>query len=199
MSTRFNLLSDPRFTPLHSALRERVLAAAEALDAQTFPDVLDGLMRSVVQSGFAASGAHEGTVWLVDQPQENLVPVYNTGPNAADFVGKLRQPLSRGLISMVFATEQPFCENDVHLHQAQDKTVDQSLGLVTCAMIAVPFYFAQRLRGVISCVQLKPAGRSDDPPGFSPASLRHMQLASHLLTRLIDHRLVGVTVGWEAE
>jgi hypothetical protein len=199
MSRRFNLLADPRFAPLHSALRERVAAAAAALDAETFADLLDPVMSSVFAASLTAAGAHEGTIWLVDSAEENLVPVINTGPNASGFVGRFRQPLTRGLISMVFATEQPFCENEVYAHAAQDKTLDNSLGVVTCSMMAVPFYFAQQLRGVISCVQLKPHGAAEDPPGFSMASIRDVQLGAVVVGRLIDHRLVSVSVGWEAE
>jgi hypothetical protein len=199
MNRRFNLLADPRFLPLQSALQDRVRAAADALDAGTFADLFDPLMASVLNTGLANAGAHEGTVWLADADGEHLVPVVNTGPNAARFVGSFRQPLARGLISMVFATEQPFCENEVYAHQVQDRTLDLSLGVVTCSMIALPFYFAGQLRGIVSCVQVKPADSPDDPPGFSIASIRDLQQATVVLSRLIDHRLVGVTVGWEAE
>jgi hypothetical protein len=199
MSRRFNLLADPSFGPLQSALQERIGAAAAALDAETFPDLFDPVMRGVFATSLANAGAHEGALWLVDAAGENLVPVINTGPNAEGFVGEYRQPLSRGLISMVFATEQPFCENEVYRHQVQDKTLDSRLGVLTCSMIAVPFYFARQLRGVISCVQLKPQDAPEDPPGFSMASIRDVQLAAEVLSRLLDHRLVAVTVGWEAE
>lgn len=199
MSKRFNLLADPRFAPHQTALQDRVRAAAEALDAETFPDVFDSVMRGVFLTGLRDAGAHEGTLWLVDEAEEHLVPAVNTGSQAASFVGKFKQPLSRGLISMVYVTEQPFCENQVYAHQAQDRTLDQSLGVLTCSMIAVPLYFAQQLRGVISCVQLKPRDATDDPPGFSPESLRHVQLASEVVSRLLDHRLVSVTVGWQSE
>lgn len=199
MSRRFNLLADPKFVPLQSALQERVQAAAGSLDADGFADLFDPVMRGVFTSSLEAADAHEGTLWLVDAEEESLVPVINTGPNAQGFVGKYRQPLSRGLISMVFATEQPFCENEVYAHQVQDKTLDRTLGVATCSMIAVPFYFAQRLRGIISCVQLKPAGAAEDPAGFGIASIRHVQLAAVVLSRLLDHRLVSVSVGWEAE
>jgi transcriptional regulator with GAF, ATPase, and Fis domain len=199
MSKRFNLLADPRFSGLQTTLQDRVRAAADSLDAETFPDVFDSVMRGVLLTGLRDAQAHEGTLWLVDSAEEHLVPAINTGPNAASFVGKFKQPLSRGLISMVFATEQPFCENEIYARQAQDKTLDRSLGVLTCSMIAVPLYFAQQLRGVISCVQLKPVDAPEDPPRFSGESLRHIQLAAEIISRLLDHRFVGITVGWQAE
>jgi hypothetical protein len=203
--TRFNLLPDPRFEALKDTLRERVQSAANALDHDTFPDVLDAAMRSVVHGGFAAAGAHEGTVWLgtrgADGAVDALVPVYNTGPNAAQFVGKFRQPIGKGLISTVYAYEQPFCENEVFRNQRQDPTLDRSLGVRTAAMIAVPLYFAGAARGVISCVQLIAAGSENEtlPPGFSMEDLRQVQFAAEVLTRLLDHWLVGVTVAWRPE
>lgn len=199
MSRRFNLLADPRFAPLQPALQERIGAAAAALDARTFPDLFDPVMAGVLDTALSRAGAHEGTLWLVDAEGEHLVPAVNTGRNAAGFVGTFRQPLGRGLISMVFATEQPFCENEVYVHQVQDKSLDRTLGVITCSMIAVPFYFAERLRGIISCVQLKDSKQAEDPAGFGVDSIRDVQLAAVVLSRLIDHRLVGVTVGWEAE
>jgi hypothetical protein len=64
-------------------------------------------------------------------------------------------------------------------------------------MIAVPLYFAQNVRGVISCVQLKDANSTDpDPSGFSPASIHRIERLSLVLGRLLDLSLVGTTVGW---
>ena len=66
-------------------------------------------------------------------------------------------------------------------------------------MIAVPLYFAGAARGIVSCVQLKAADEVKDPPGFPMESLRHIQLAAEVLSRLLDHRLVGITVGFQSE
>jgi hypothetical protein len=201
MTTRLNLLPDPRFEALQRDLHGLLQAAAELVDRATFGDLFDPLMRATLQIGFAGAGAHEGTVWLVDRAQENLVPVFNTGPDAETFLRDVRgQPLSSGLISGVFRREQAFCENHVHRHAQHDKSVDRAVGLVTAAMIAVPFYFAQRIRGVVSCVQLvaPDAPAADEPPGFSLESLGYVRHASEVLTRLVDHALLGALVGWSA-
>jgi hypothetical protein len=197
---RLNLLPDPRFEALSPDLHSRIDAAADAVDADTFSDLFDPLMRSVLQLGFTGAGAHEGTVWLADHGREHLVGVYNTGPDA-HLVRTFRQPLSAGLISMVFQTEQPFCENAVYRQSRQDKTLDRKLGKLTSAMIAVPFYFARSIRGVISCVQLRSAdtdspGFGPEPRGFEPEHLRSVQLSAAVLTRLIDHSLITTTIGW---
>jgi len=202
ISPRFNLLADARFEPLRDSLRERVQAAASAITAETFPDVLDSTMRSVATSAFAAAGADEGSIWLAERSADNavnaLVAAYNTGPDASKLIVH-RQPIAKGIISSVFAYEQPFCENQVYKNEKHDKTVDKSLGMVTVAMIAVPLYFAGSPRGIVSCVKRKPRAQKNDPPGFPMESLRPVQLAAEVLSRLIDHRLIGVTVGYQSE
>ena len=197
MTARFTLLPDPRFDALAAPLAQRMRDAAGAIEWQTFPDVLDPLMRSVLDTALSAAGADEGTIWLVERSGEALVPAYNTGPNAAAFVGSFRQPLTHGLISMVFATQQLFCDNQVYRNELQDKGLDQMLGLVTCAMIAVPFFYARESRGVLSCVQLRRQGsEAAERSGFAPNALRQIQRVAAVLGRLIDHYLLGTTVGW---
>jgi hypothetical protein len=201
MSQRFTLLPDPRFAGLRNALEERVLAGADAITPEALPDVLDPTMRATLHNAFAAAGAPDGLVWLLDGAREHLVPAYGVGPNSTALVGTFRQPLSsHPLIGMVLASEQPFCENEVYRNAGQDKTVDRKLGMLTCAMVAVPFYYGRRIRGVISCVQMKPAaGDLPDPAGFSLDDLAHVQHAALVVSRLLDHWLIGVSVGWQPE
>lgn len=194
---RFTLLADERFVALTARLTERVEAAARALNPDTFSAALDPLMRHVITDAFRLAGADEGTIWLVDDAEEHLLPVYNTGPDAARFVGGFRQPLARGLISLVYKNGQSLADNAIQRNAEQDRTLDQSLGVETIAMLAVPLYVARHLRGVISCVQLQPrSGPSRDAPGFRPADLQRIEQLSATLTRFLDHLIVGTTVGW---
>ena len=96
------------------------------------------------------------------------------------------------MISMVAVTEQPICENEVHRNERQDKTLDNDLRVKTWAMLAVPFYFAGELRGVISCVQLSPDGDTQpEPPGFTASHLEELHRTAGLLSRLIEYRLLA--------
>ena len=167
------------------------------IQAEQFGDLLDPVMRRSLEQGFAQAGADEGTIWLLDQPRENLVPAYNTGPDAARFVGQFKQPLGTGLISMVFASEQPFLENEIWRNDQQSRLLDSLLEVQTCAMIAAPFYFLRRCRGVISCVQLRRADdRQSEPGGFRREHLASVQQVGALLTRLIDLLLLSRAMGW---
>ncbi|HWX21739.1 MAG TPA: hypothetical protein VN578_17685 [Candidatus Binatia bacterium] len=197
-TTRLNLLPEPAFLELKPMLSERLEQVATSLHAEQFGSLLDPLMRQILERGFTEAGAHEGTVWLLEQTGEYLTPAYNTGPNSAQLVGKFKQPLSAGLICMVFASEQPFVENEVWKNAAQSKLLDTRLGVQTCAMIAVPFYFLRACRGVVSCVQLQHAGAAP-PSGFRPEHLAGVQQAAALLSQLLEFRLLSRTVGWTSE
>src|SRR5207237_2880286 len=129
----------------------------------------------------------EGTVWLLDHSGEHLMPAFNTGHHAPKLVGQFKQPLNTGLICMVFASEQPFLENEVWKNSAQSKLLDSMLQVQTSAMIAVPFYFVRACRGVVSCVQLKrPEANEPDPLGFRPEHLGKVELAVALLSHLTE-------------
>lgn len=200
MNTLLNIRPLAAFESLKSELSEHLARVSDNIHAPQFDSLLDPLLRQIVQQGFADAGAHEGTIWLVDELNENLVPAHNTGPQAAQIAGKFKQPLNSGLICMVFASEQPFVENEVSKNVQQSKLLDSLLQTQTCAMIAVPFYLLGKCRGVVSCVQLKqPDSREAPPPGFRPEHLVSVQRMTALLSLLMEHRILCLTVGWTSE
>lgn len=192
----FPILPDEGLSGLRPTLLERLrLAARETCDA-SFDAVFDPGMLALLLKGFDQVGADEGTIWLIDNSRTTLVPRFNSGPRAEGFVGIHRQPLSKGMISMVVATEQPICENEVYKNARQDKEVDRRLGLRTCAMIAVPLVFCGEIRGVLSCVQVRQSESDDpDPPGFTSDHLIQMQLTANLIGRLLEARLQSHCLG----
>jgi len=195
LNARLNILPDPAFLELKGALFERLERIAGSIQAEQFGSLLDPLMRQTVEHGFAEAGADEGTVWLLDQAGEFLVPAWNTGPHADQLVGKFKQPLKAGVICMVFSSEQPFLENEVWKNSRHSKLLDSTLKVQTSAMIAVPFYFLRACRGVVSCVQLNKPGASTGA-GFRPEHLANVQRATAILSQLIELKLLGCTVGW---
>jgi len=200
VNARFNLLPDPAFVELKPALTLRLERLVASLQPEQFAALLDPVMRQTLERGFIEAGAHEGTVWLLDGAEQNLVPVHNTGPDAKRLVGQFKQPLSSGLICMVFASEQPFLENEVWKNAAQSKLLDSKLGLQTCAMIAVPFYFLNACRGVVSCVQLKRDNAdSAELRGFRPEDLASVQIVAALLSQLLEYRLLSRAIGWSSD
>jgi hypothetical protein len=195
---RFNLLPDPKFFTQVSALEDRIFAAANLVNSDTFLDFADKVAIAALEQAFRAAGADEGTIWLANRSEEVLTPVYNNAPRAEEWVAKFRQPMSAGLISMVFAAEQPFCENEVWRNAAQDRALDQRLAVQAESMIAVPFYFARECRGVISCVKLARSDRAKAIlEGFTMESMREISLAAAVLSSLFDYRLLSGVLGWE--
>ena len=197
MTNRLNILPDPAFLELRTGLTERLARIGSSIDAEQFGALLDPLMRDVFHNGVAEAGAHEGTIWLVDEAGKFLVPAFNNGPQAEQFVGRFKQPLNSGLICMVFASEQPFLENAVLKSSGQSKLLDSWLQVETTALIAVPFYFLHACRGVMSCVQLnRPGAGTPVSAGFRPRHLAVMQRTASLMSHLVEHLLLSSAIGW---
>jgi hypothetical protein len=193
-----NILPDPAFIELQAELCQRLSHIGAGIDAGQFSALADPLMREVFQNGVVTAGAHEGTIWVLDEAGEFLVPAINTGPRAEQMVGRFKQPLNSGLICMVFASEQPFLENEVLKNPSQSKLLDSLLQVETTALIAVPFYFLGGCRGVISCVQLGHNGGQRAPsPGFRPQHLACMHRTASVLSQLVEYRLLSSAVGWK--
>lgn len=167
---------------LLECLGERGLTVSQtSLEACLQPQTSNFLTAS-----FSSIGANEGTLWLLDGDQKRLVPIWNSGSSADRFVGRYSQTLDSGLISLVCVTEQGLCENSVYENDNQDRALDQYLGKVTCAMIAVPLRFHEKLRGVVSCVRIKDSRSLPDTPPFSASDLETMDDAVHSLQRQLD-------------
>lgn len=154
--------------------------------------LVDGGALSLLREAFADTGGCEGTVWLIDRSAGELVACYNSGEEADRLVG-FRQPVGQGIISMVFAQQQPYCENHIAASPGHDDTLDRKISKHTTAMIAVPFYFGFGLRGVVSCVQLAEAPRSRE--GFSSGDVETLARAVNLVERLIDGTLLTSLLG----
>lgn len=196
--TRFTVIPEERFAELRSSIQTRLKTAAALACGEYFRSLLDPGITGLMECAFRNVGAHEGTVWLLNDAKDALVPRFNTGQRAHEFVGRYHHPLTSGFVSVVFHTEQPLCENGVYRSARHDKTLDLKLGLHTCAMIAVPLTFCGELRGVISCVQIKSAaGDEPDPPGFTDKDLGAVQLVASAIGRLIEAKLVRLCLGIE--
>lgn len=195
MSRPLNLVADPELAAVRGLIEERLHRWAGGLDAEGFASLLDPMMRRLLKGAFQWVGADEGTLWLADQTDRHLVAAFNSGPDAERLVG-FRQPLNQGIVSLVFANEQPYCENEIAARSVHDSTLDKKLGRRTGAMLAVPFYFAFELRGVISCVQFHP---EDGPaaPGFHSRHGEEISVTARLVERLINSRLISTAIGLE--
>ena len=202
-TTRANFLPEQRFLPLRPALQEHLAKLGAAISPVNFLSICDEMLLKLLKETFARIGADEGSIWLLDQDKQHLVVAYNSGPNTAKIMG-FKQPLTKGIVSLVAASEHPFVENEVYNNVDHSNTLDKALHKATYAMIVVPLYFLNEVRGVISCVQLqdveirdgKPVPKGEKPSGFRPEDLNAIQTISAVVRDLIDYRLLGTAIGW---
>jgi hypothetical protein len=189
-------LEDPVLEAARPALQRRLDALAAAWDVAAVRAILRGAAADDLRDAFDAVGATEGTLWIVDAAAGALVPAFNSGPDAARFVAEVTQPLGRGLVAMVLATQNAFCENAVWRNAAHDGTVDRVMGRRTLAMIAVPFFLGAQPRGVVSCVRLGASDSRAAGARFTPADLRRVRRAADALTLRLEHETLRVVLGW---
>jgi hypothetical protein len=203
ITVRANFLPEQRFLPLRPVLQEHLTKVGNAVKPENFVSICDEVLLKLLKDTFERIGADEGSIWLIDHEKKALVATYNSGPNSEKIVG-FELPLGEGIISLVVASENAFIENKVYKNAKHNKVLGEKLGKTTYAMIAVPLYFLNQVRGVISCVQLldvlikegqaEPTGET--PPGFKPADLNAVQTAAAVVRDLVDYRLLGTAVGW---
>lgn len=145
--------------------------------------------RSLLFEAIDAAGASEGTLWFADDSLQALRPCFNSGPTATAFLAQIRQPLSHGLISMVFATESPFCAENIVEHPRYDPSVATKTGVPVYSMAAVPVYFGLRCRGVLSAVTLQRPGTVSPPPPLTTRSVDLLSAASASWGEILDRQL----------
>ncbi|MFL6590646.1 MAG: hypothetical protein ACJ8M4_10800 [Chthoniobacterales bacterium] len=202
-ATRANFLPEQRFVTLRPALQEYLAKLGAAITPENFLSICDEMVRKLLTDTFARISANEGSIWLLDPEKQHLVVAYNSGPNTEEIMG-FKQPVSQGIVSLVVASEHAFVENQVYKNAKHSATLDKKLHKTTYAMIAVPLYFLNEVRGAISCVQLldvmvdggRAAATGETPSGFGPPELNAIQTIAAVVRDLIDYRLLGTAVGW---
>jgi hypothetical protein len=203
-TARVNFLPNQRFVPLRPFLEEHLAKVGEAISPENFLSICDEMLLSLLKGAFRQVCADEGSIWLLDEAKRNLVITYNSGPNAGEIVG-FKQPIDRGIVSLVVATEQGFVENQVYKNTRHDTGLDQKIRSCTYAMMVVPLYFLNQVRGVISCVQLfdvvlekgEALPQGETPAGFNPEDLPVLQTAASVIRDVVDYRLLSTAVGWK--
>lgn len=204
MSDRLVLLPDQRLVTLGPVLKERLAQTAGQITPANFPSLCPTSALNLLAIAIRRAGGDDGSIWIADQQAGEMAVAVNFGSEAERIAG-FRQPLTKGLISAVFSAEQPLIENEVHKNTEHDPTLDRTLVKTTYAMIAVPFYFLNACRGVVTCVQLMDASVRDGtltadappPPGFKADALEGVRAATMAAGQLFDYNLTKTIAGWE--
>jgi len=151
-------------------------------------DLTAHLIRELLSRSAQRLGALNTALWL--SSGDHLDALLGSGPHAPHFVGEFRQPTDRGIISLVFASGQPACENAIAANPNHSPLLDQRLGIQTDAMIAVPLVVNGEIAGVITCVHTRPADASENPADFRPADLDEFEFAAACIARLLEAALL---------
>lgn len=195
--SRLKFLKNPEFTQLGIDVESHIETWIQSSNPAEIAGLLDETCLGVLTRVFHRIGGSEGTVWLGKPDGSALEAVLNSGANAKKIVG-FEQPVGSGIISMVWAQQQPYCENDISPKSGHDDTLDKQTANATQAMVAIPFYFAFGLRGVISCVQLREKD-SPKPEGFESQHVEYMVKAGNNVERLINGKLLSVALGFDED
>ncbi len=150
-------------------------------------EITSHLLKELLSRSAERVRAQNTALWI--SSGEFLEPILGSGPHADHFVGKFRQPLDHGIISYVFASGQPVCENAIAANPQHSPLLDQRLGIKTDAMIAVPLVVDGEMTGVITCVHTRLADSSEAPSGFDAADLEEFEFAAACLGRLFEASL----------
>ncbi len=147
--------------------------------------------QTVFSNGVASTGADEGTIWVADASDAELIPVFNSGPHPELLVGCYRHSLDHGLISLAYRAEQTLCEEEVFRNAEHVPTVDSAVGRTTASMLVVPLYYGGRIRGVLSAVKLIDSPAAPTPPPFDRAAITSLAQAGEALRMVIEHEILS--------
>ena len=190
-----SLLPDPDLEQEGEKLAQALERYTKRLLAGDLCEMIDPPIESVFRNARKLAGADGGAIWVTDAAQEHLVVAF-TDPEDSRILGR-EQPTSEGLISLVFASEQPICQNRISEDRRHSKRIDDAVGQKTESMMAVPFYVGGMLRGIFSVVRWAKDESDGGTPGFSLDEFRDFQRASVVMERLVTLQLIQLILDLE--
>ena len=188
--------TDPDFQSLSRHLEQRLEEIVTTLTPESFTALYqkDRVIRDAARLVARGIEADSLCFWIMNPDRSELV-VSHSEPD--DQMMGRELPIGEGMISLVLASEQALCENAVYESERHSSRFDNELGIITCAMIAVPFYLDGHLIGILSCIRQKSEPTDPDPPGFSAAHLNAMQHLARTTERQIKYLMLLRLTGLE--
>ena len=157
------------------------------------------LLQSIVECARAIFGARASSVFLFDEPSDELVFEAVAGEGAGELIGQ-RFPSSTGIAGWVLVTRQPLVVEELENDPRFAREAAESTGFVPKGLMAVPLLHEERALGVLEVL---------DRPQKAAFSLAEMELlglfaneaaiALDLLQKTREARAVLEAEGAEAE
>lgn len=147
-------------------------------------DATRTLIEEILRRSCTQISCPNSALWIAEA--DHLLPIVGYGPHASNFIGEYRHPLSEGIISMVHASGQPFCENNISANPQHSSRLDLQLSIQTEAMIAVPIISRGTIFGVITFVHTSVANKTQQVLAFNHNDLAETEFSSILIGRILD-------------
>ncbi|BDS06411.1 hypothetical protein NT6N_14510 [Oceaniferula spumae] len=148
-------------------------------------DATSSLLLEVLRRCCGVVHCTDSALWLADT--DHLHPVIGFGPHSETFIGSYSHPLEEGLMSMVYASGQPFCENNIQSNPQHSSRLDQQLSIQTDAMMVVPVVSKGELAGVITCVHTSAVGAStNEARVFSSQDMSELEFTAAVAGRILE-------------
>jgi GAF domain-containing protein len=142
------------------------LRAAVAAGALGSEDSYRALLQSIVEVARAIFGARASSVFLFDEPSDELVFEAVAGEGAGELIGQ-RFPSSTGIAGWVLVTRQPLVVEELENDPRFAREAAQSTGFVPKGIMAVPLLYEDNALGVLEVL---------DRPANAAFSLAEMEL-----------------------
>ena len=124
------------------------------------------LLQSIVEVARAIFAARASSIFLLDEPNDELVFEAVAGEGAGTLVGR-RFPSSTGVAGWVLVTQQPLVLENVSEDPRFGREAAESTGFVPKGLMAVPLLHEERSLGVLEVL---------DRPQAEPFTLAEMEL-----------------------
>jgi GAF domain-containing protein len=142
------------------------LRAAVAAGALGSEDSYRALLQSIVEVARAIFGARASSVFLFDEPSDELVFEAVAGEGAGELIGQ-RFPSSTGIAGWVLVTRQPLVVEELENDPRFAREAAESTGFVPKGIMAVPLLYEDNALGVLEVL---------DRPANAAFSLAEMEL-----------------------
>jgi GAF domain-containing protein len=129
-------------------MNEDRLRAAVAAGVAGAEEAHKELLQSIVQVARSIFGAKGSSIWLLDEPADELVVEAVARDEDRHILG-LRMPSGQGVAGWVLTTRQPIVIEDVQSDQRHAKEVAERTGYVPQGLMAVPVLHEDRALGVL--------------------------------------------------
>jgi GAF domain-containing protein len=116
------------------------------------------LLQATVEVARAIFGAKAASVFLLDEPADELVFEAVAGEGEGELIG-LRFPAGTGIAGWVLTTRQPLVIDDLTADTRFSRQAAESTGYVPKNMMAVPLLVEERALGVLEVLDRPPEAR----------------------------------------